>query len=246
MTEQKALVTGGSRGIGRAIALALSAAGYEVTIMGRSEKALAQAVAEGVARKSFAVDVTDEAALHGAVTDSGPYHVLINNAGAAESAPLAASNLALVRRMMAVNLESAFTASRAALPGMTKLGFGRIVNVASIAGLKGYAYVSAYCAAKHAVIGMTKALAVELSKTGITVNVLCPGYTDTDLIANAADAIAEKTGRGTDEAIDHFAKINPSGRLIRPEEVANAALWLCSEGASAVTGQAITIAGGDP
>ncbi|MGE3871673.1 MAG: SDR family NAD(P)-dependent oxidoreductase [Parvibaculaceae bacterium] len=246
MSEQRALVTGGSRGIGRAIALALSASGHQVTIMGRSEKTLAQAVAEGVARRSFAVDVTDEAALRQAVTDSGPYHVLINNAGAAESAPLAATDLALVRRMMAVNLESAFTASRAALPGMIKLGTGRIVNVASIAGLKGYAYVSAYCAAKHAVIGMTKALAAELVKTSITVNVLCPGYTDTDLIANAADAIARKTGRAADEAIDVFAKTNPSGRLITPEEVANAALWLCSEGASAVTGQAITIAGGDP
>jgi NAD(P)-dependent dehydrogenase (short-subunit alcohol dehydrogenase family) len=246
MSEQRALVTGGSRGIGRAIALALAARGYEVTIMGRSEKALAQAVAEGVARKSFAVDVTDEAALRQAVAESGPYHVLINNAGAAESASLAATDLALVRRMMAVNLESAFTASRAALPGMMKLGSGRIINVASIAGLKGYAYVSAYCAAKHAVIGMTKALAAELVKTSITVNVLCPGYTDTDLIANAADVIARKTGRGAAEAIDHFAKTNPSGRLITPEEVAHAALWLCSEGASAVTGQAITIAGGDP
>jgi NAD(P)-dependent dehydrogenase (short-subunit alcohol dehydrogenase family) len=214
--------------------------------MGRSEKALARAVAEGAARKSLAVDVTDEAALRQAVAESGPYRVLINNAGAAESASLATTDLALIRRMMAVNLESAFTASRAALPGMMKLGSGRIVNVASIAGLKGYAYVSAYCAAKHAVIGMTKALAAELVKTAITVNVLCPGYTDTDLIANAADAIAKKTGRGTAEAIDHFARTNPSGRLITPEEVANAALWLCSDGASAVTGQAITIAGGDP
>jgi NAD(P)-dependent dehydrogenase (short-subunit alcohol dehydrogenase family) len=246
MSEQKALVTGGSRGIGRAIAMALSAKGYEVTIMGRSEKSLAQAVAEGVALRSHAVDVTDEAALQKAVAESGPYHVLINNAGAAESAPITATGLDLVRRMMAVNVESAFTASRAALPGMMELGSGRIVNVASIAGLKGYAYVSAYCAAKHAVIGLTRALAAELVKANITVNALCPGYTDTDLIANAADAIARKTGRGTDEAVDHFAKTNPSGRLITPEEVANAALWLVSEGASAVTGQAITVAGGDP
>lgn len=246
MPEQKALVTGGSRGIGRAIAMALSARGFEVTIMGRSEKALAEALADGVAVKSRAVDVTDEAALHRAVVESGPYHVLINNAGAAESAPFAATGLDLVRRMMAVNVESAFTASRAALPGMMELGSGRIVNVASIAGLKGYAYVSAYCAAKHAVIGLTRALAAELGKTRITVNALCPGYTDTDLIANAADAIARKTGRAADEAVDHFAKTNPSGRLITPDEIAHAALFLCSEGASAVTGQAITIAGGDP
>jgi NAD(P)-dependent dehydrogenase (short-subunit alcohol dehydrogenase family) len=246
MPEQKALVTGGSRGIGRAIAMALSARGFEVTIMSRSEKALAEALADGVALKSRAVDVTDEAALHKAVVESGPYHVLINNAGAAESAPFAATGLDLVRRMMAVNVESAFTASRAALPGMMELGSGRIVNVASIAGLKGYAYVSAYCAAKHAVIGLTRALAAELGKTRITVNALCPGYTDTDLIANAADAIARKTGRAADEAVDHFAKTNPSGRLITPDEVAHAAVFLCSEGASAVTGQAITVAGGDP
>ena len=245
MAERKALVTGGSRGIGRAIAMALSAAGYEVTIMGRSQEALAKAVGEGVARKSHSVDVTDEAALSAAVADSGPYHVLINNAGAAESAPFSATGLDLIRRMMAVNVESAFTASRAALPGMTELGTGRIINVASIAGLKGYAYVSAYCAAKHAVIGLTRALSAELIKTRITVNVICPGYTDTDLIANAASAIAQKTGRSIEKAIDHFASTNPSGRLITPEEVANAALWLCSDGASAVTGQAITVAGGD-
>lgn len=246
MSEQRALVTGGSRGIGHAIALALAGQGYEVTIMSRSETALAQAVAKGAARKSLVVDVTDETALREAVIASGPYHVLINNAGAAASAPLAATDLNFLRRMMAVNVESAFTASRAALPGMMKLGSGRIVNVASIAGLKGYAYVSAYCAAKHAVIGMTKALAAELVKTNITVNALCPGYTDTDLITDAADVIAKKTGRPAAEAINVFAKTNPSGRLITTEEVANAALWLCSEGASAVTGQAITIAGGDP
>ena len=245
MPEQKALVTGGSRGIGRAIAMALSAKGYEVTIMGRSESALAKAIKDGVARNSHSVDVTDEAALSAAVAESGPYHILINNAGAAESASFSATGLELIRRMKAVNVESAFTASRAALPGMVKQGSGRIVNIASIAGLKGYAYVSAYCAAKHAVIGLTRALSVELIKTRITVNAICPGYTDTDLIANAASTISRKTGLSTEKAIDHFASTNPSGRLILPEEVANAALWLCSDGASAVTGQAITVAGGD-
>lgn len=246
MAEQRALVTGGSRGIGRAIAMALSGLGHDVTIMGRSEATLAQAVKDGVARRALSVDVTDETALSRAVAGSGPYHILINNAGAAESAPFSATGLDLIRRMMAVNVESAFIASRAALPGMTTLGSGRIINVASIAGLKGYAYVSAYCAAKHAVIGLTRALAAELVKTRITVNALCPGYTDTDLIANAAAAISEKTGQPSEKAIDHFARTNPSGRLITPEEVANAALWLCSDGASAITGQAITIAGGDP
>lgn len=245
MAEQRALVTGGSRGIGRAIAMALSAQGHDVTIMGRSEASLAQAVEEGVAKRGLSVDVTDEKALSRAVADSGPYHILINNAGAADSAPFQTTSLELLRRMMAVNVESAFIATRTALPGMMKLGAGRIVNVASIAGLKGYPYVAAYCAAKHAVIGMTRALAAELIKTRITVNALCPGYTDTDLIANAANTIAEKTGLPAAKAIDHFAKTNPSGRLITTDEVANAALWLCSEGASAITGQAITVAGGD-
>ncbi|WP_119387809.1 SDR family NAD(P)-dependent oxidoreductase [Taklimakanibacter lacteus] len=245
MPDQKALVTGGSRGIGRAIAMGLSAKGYDVTIMGRSGETLAKAVKDGVARNSRAVDVTDEAALSAAIAETGPYHIVVNNAGAAESAPFAATKLDLLRRMMAVNVESAFTASRAALPGMMAQPSGRIVNIASIAGLKGYAYVSAYCAAKHALIGLTRALAAELIKTKITVNAICPGYTDTDLIARAADRIAEKTGLSSDKAIDHFASTNPSGRLITPEEVANAVLWLCSDGASAVTGQAITVAGGE-
>jgi NAD(P)-dependent dehydrogenase (short-subunit alcohol dehydrogenase family) len=245
MAEQRALVTGGSRGIGRAIAMALSGLGHDVTIIGRSQAALTQAVADGVAKRALSVDVTDEKALSQAITDGGPYHILINNAGAAESAPFQTTSLDLFRRMMAVNVESAFIATRSALPGMMKLGSGRIINVASIAGLKGYPYVSSYCAAKHAVVGMTRALALELAKTRITVNALCPGYTDTDLIAEAANKIAAKTGLPAAKAIEHFAKTNPGGRLITPAEVTNAALWLCSEGASAITGQAITVAGGD-
>ena len=245
MSEHKALVTGGGKGIGRAIALALAAKGYEVTIMGRSEKALTQAIADGAAHKWQVVDVTDATALHKAVAGSGPYHILVNNAGAAESAPIAKTDLDLLRRMMAVNVESAFTATRAAVPGMLTLGSGRIINIASIAGLKGYAYVSAYSAAKHAVIGLVRSLALETAKSGITVNAVCPGFTETDLLEGSIDNIIRKTGRSREQAIAELSKHNPQGRLVAPSEVADAVLWLCGEGAGAVTGQAIAVAGGE-
>jgi NAD(P)-dependent dehydrogenase (short-subunit alcohol dehydrogenase family) len=244
-TAYRALVTGGSRGIGRAIARALTRAGHEVTVLGRSLDTLKQAVAEGDAVAFLVVDATDSAALTKAIASAGPFHILINNAGAAESAPFAKTDDALLRRMLAINVESAFTATRAVLPGMLAKGSGRIVNIASIAGLRGYAYVTAYCAAKHALIGMTRALAAECAKGGVTVNALCPGYTDTDLVTGAAQKISTKTGRSVDDAKQHFAAVNPLGRLITPEEVAGAAVFLCSEAASAITGQAITIAGGE-
>ena len=225
--------------------MALSAQGHDVTIMGRSEAALAQAVKDGVAKRGLAVDVTDEQALSKAIADSDPYDILINNAGAAESAPFAATGLDLIRRMMAVNVESAFTASRAVLPGMLKLESGRIINVASIAGLKGYAYVSAYCAAKHAVIGLTRALSAELIKSRITVNALCPGYTDTDLVRESLDRIAAKTGRSREDALGAMLKDNPQKRLVKPEEVAAAVLYLCSPEAASVTGTTLVVAGGE-
>jgi NAD(P)-dependent dehydrogenase (short-subunit alcohol dehydrogenase family) len=216
-----------------------------VTVLGRSLDTLKQAVAEGDAVAFLVVDATDSAALTKAIASAGPFHILINNAGAAESAPFAKTDDALLRRMLAINVESAFTATRAVLPGMLAKGSGRIVNIASIAGLRGYAYVTAYCAAKHALIGMTRALAAECAKGGVTVNALCPGYTDTDLVTGAAQKISTKTGRSVDDAKQHFAAVNPLGRLITPEEVAGAAVFLCSEAASAITGQAITIAGGE-
>lgn len=245
MLERRALVTGGSRGIGRAIACALTRAGYAVTIFGRSEDALKQAVEDGTAAAFSRVDVTDLDALRKATEAALPIAVLVNNAGGAVSAPFKRTDRDMVRCMLLLNAESAFETCRAVLPGMMDGGFGRIINVASTAGLKGYVYVSAYCAAKHALVGMTRALAQEVAANGITVNALCPGYTDTDLVTASAREISQRTGRSESEARAHFERSNPMGRLIRPEEVAAAAVWLISEEGASVTGQAIAIAGGE-
>ena len=199
--------------------------------------------------RAIACDVTDEAAVGRAFAQAseqaGDPHILVNNAGAVETAPLAKTALDQFRRMLEVNLIGAFLCSRAALPAMTAAGFGRIVNIASTAGLKGYAYVSAYCAAKHGVVGMTRAVALETAAAGITVNAVCPGYTDTDMLRDAVAAITAKTGRSEAEARDALIKGSPQGRLIQPEQVADSVAWLCQQGSGAITGQAIVVAGGE-
>ena len=244
-----AVVTGASRGIGAAIARRLVAAGHHVTLMSRNEVALAAAHAELGALQVVAVDVTDPAAVRDAfakaVAEGGPVSVLVNNAGAAESAPFERTGLDLLERMLAVNLNGTLLCTRAVLPGMCEAGWGRVVNVASTAGLKGYAYVSAYCAAKHAVIGLTRALALETARDGITVNAVCPGYTDTDMTRQTLETIRARTGRDLDTAAAELLRHNPQGRLVDPGEVADAVAWLCEEGSAAVTGQAIAIAGGE-
>ena len=243
-----AVVTGAARGIGREIALHLTKAGADVTALGRQSPALEDLVKDGGAQSFVTADVTDQAAVNAAMQEAAackPIDILVANAGAAESASFAKSDAALFKRMMDVNFMGVVHSIQAALPSMRQRPFGRIVVIASTAGLKGYAYVSAYAAAKHAAVGLVRSLALELAATRITVNAVCPGFTDTDLVAGSIDTIMKKTGRDREQAIAELAKHNPQGRLISPVEVANTVQWLCGEGAGAITGQAIAVAGGE-
>lgn len=244
-----ALVTGGGRGIGAAIARALTADGATVTIVGRDRDALRARVDEGAACDWESCDVTDSEALAGACRALAERHgeidILVSNAGAAFSAPFAKTRDDDFRRMLELNLMGPVHGVRAVLPGMTERGWGRVVTVASTAALKGYAYVSAYSAAKHAVLGFTRSLALETARTGITVNCVCPGFTDTDLVAGSVDLIMQKSGRSAEAVREEFTRSNPQGRLVEPREVASAVSWLCSPAAGSVTGVALTVAGGE-
>lgn len=247
-----ALVTGASRGIGASIAAALAAEGARVSLLGRDAARLAEVAAGlGGAERALAVvaDVTDAAAVKQAFTAArrqfGPVRILVNNAGQAAAAPFPHTDEALWNGIIAVNLTGTYLCTREAVPDMLQGGGGRIVNIASIAGLRGAAYISAYAASKHAVIGLTRSLALEFASRNITVNAVCPGYTDTDIVKRAVDNIMKKTGRSERDAMATLTATNPQGRLITPAEVSNAVLWLCRPGTESVNGQSIVIAGGE-
>jgi NAD(P)-dependent dehydrogenase (short-subunit alcohol dehydrogenase family) len=244
-----ALITGGGTGIGAAIAVRLGGAGARITVVGRRPEPL-QKVAGGLkTAQAVPFDVTDEAEVEEGLATAtghfGPVDILVNNAGAAESSPFDRTRVDTWRAMLEVNLTGTFLVSREVLPAMVERGWGRIVSIASTAGLKGYAYVAAYCAAKHGVVGMTRSLALEVARNGVTVNAVCPGYTETELLAESVAGITAKTGASEDEARTQLLESNPQGRFVSPEEVAEAAAWLVGPNTGAINGQAIAVAGGE-
>ena len=245
---QRALVTGGGRGIGRAIAAALTQAGATVSILGRDEATLQDAVGAGVAADWSTCDVRDDASVSAALdrlSREQAFDIAIANAGAVETGPFMRSDTERFRRMLDINLIGTVNLFHATLPAMLEHRRGRLIAIASTAGHRGYPYVSAYVAAKHAVVGLVKSLALETARSGVTVNAVCPGYADTDMATASIDNVAAKTGKSREDALAAMIKDNPQGRLIAPEEVAAAVLYLCGPGSDAVTGQSLMINGGE-
>jgi 3-hydroxybutyrate dehydrogenase len=254
LEKRIALVTGGGRGIGRAIALAFASEGAQVTVAARSfeqVQQVAREIADRFSTKALPVvcDVSDAASVERLFKDvyescgRGP-DILVNNAGIAESAPLTKTGDELWQRHLAINLSGSFYCMRAALPQMIERGWGRIVNIASIAGKTGAPYIAAYSASKHGVLGLTRSAALEVAAKGITVNAICPGYVDTEMTTRGIENITKKTGLSADQAMESIRKMSPQNRIIEPEEVAALALLLASEEGRGINGQAINVDGG--
>jgi 3-hydroxybutyrate dehydrogenase len=250
---QVALVTGASRGIGRAISVALAQAGAKVALCARDVAACEEGVsairtADGAAQ-AFKLDVADPASVQACIeavrNELGPVDIVVNNAGIALSAPMHKTSLDDLRRMMDVNFTGAFMVTQAVLPGMLERKRGRVINIASTAGRTGYRYTSAYCASKHALVGLTRALAHEVATKGITANAVCPGWTETDMLDASAKNIVGATGRTYEEAVQSLARMNPMGRLIKPEEVARMVVFLAAPEAAGITGQLFNVDGGE-
>ncbi len=238
--EKHVLVTGGGSGIGLAVARGFADKGYSVIIGGRDSQKLRSS-----GLRHIQINVTDEQSVMAAVDESGPIDILVANAGAAFTAPALRTPLNEWENMLAVNLTGVFLCARAFAPQMINKGWGRIITVASTASIRAYPYAAAYVAAKHGVLGLVKTLALEFAKTGVTVNAICPGFTDTPLFQSSVDNIVNKTGASREDAAMALLKGQPMGRLIQPEEVAHTALWLASEAAASVNGQSIVLDGGE-
>jgi 3-hydroxybutyrate dehydrogenase len=249
LNGKSALITGGGRGIGRAIALEFARNGARVAVAARTAEQVEQVAAEiGGDAVALVCDVSDPQSVARMFSrlreDFGNPDILVNNAGIAESATLVNTTDELWHRHLAINLSGTFYCTRAALPAMLKRGWGRVINVASIAGKSGAPYIAAYSASKHGVLGLTRSAALELATTGVTVNAICPGYVDTDMVTRGVDQITAKTGRTAEEALDSLKKMSPQNRLVTPEEVAAIALLLASDAGRGINGQGINVDGG--